>query len=430
MTTKGTAERAGQAALVAVAAAWAVCLARILRHRIYVSLDSLISYAHVWYVSDRLWHHARIPLAMPVLGHGKALAFPYGFVPWTSAALLRPLLGDWVVTLWLVVGVILLMATTFLAFPELRRGWWAAAVLLNPALLAAAFIGQLPFTWAAAALFAGIACWRRGRLGLATAFVALAQLTHPAVLCPIVLVLVGWRVLLHGERALVRPYLVSVVVALPAIAMVVLSPVFGDTSLLTKAWGFTNTVFPRSLAVAVPLLLVWVFRRRPQAAVGACALAAVLALDVAVWGPLNLSIAWRGMRRQPSVAMQPFLRSDTFRPGATYRILRSADKRVGLYQLIRAGGRSDAEFFPESELRKSWRSLEVYSTLLHDHHVDAVMVWSSYEREHHTNERRLLDELTSRDCRPPLACMNLVAANDEYRLYERRGMVVTVTAPT
>ena len=37
-------------------------------------------------------------------GHGSALAFPYGFLPWFSAALFRPLLGDWVVTLWLVAG--------------------------------------------------------------------------------------------------------------------------------------------------------------------------------------------------------------------------------------------------------------------------------------------------------------------------------------
>jgi hypothetical protein len=228
-----------------------------------------------------------------------------------------------------------------------------------------------------------------------------------------------------------RPYLISVLVATPAIAIVLLSPVIDDTSLLAKAWGFTDTVFPRSLALVVPLALLWAWRRWPTARAGALAVVAVLAFDAAVWAPLNLPIAWRGMTRQPSTLMQAFLHSDAFRPGLTYRVLRTTDKRVGLYQLIRAGGRSDAEFFPESELRKSWPSVGAYSKLLDEHHVDAVMVWRSYEREHHTNERRLLDELASPSCRPPRACMRLALDTDDFRLYERQRMFVTVTpAPT
>src|SRR5262249_45403641 len=93
-------------------------------------------------------------------------AFPYAFIPWISAALLRPLLGDWVVTLWLVVGTIGLIAATFWAFPELRRGWWAAAVLVNPALVVASIIGQLPFLWGASMLVGAEA---RGRGGVLAA---------------------------------------------------------------------------------------------------------------------------------------------------------------------------------------------------------------------------------------------------------------------
>ena len=108
-------------------------------------------------------------------------------------------------------------------------------------------------------------------------------------------------------------------------------------------------------------------------------------------------------------------------------MLRTTDKRVGLYQLIRAGGRSDAEFFPESELRQSWPSTRAYSKVLDAHHVDAVMVWRSYEREHHTNERHLLDELSLASCRPPRACMHLRLVTGDYRLYERRRALVTMS---
>jgi len=415
-----TGKRVGDVVAGALGLVWVVCLVRILRHRIFVSLDSLISYAHVWYVSDRLWHHGRIPLAMPVLGHGQAFAFPYGFLPWFTAAIFRPLLGDRVVTLWLVAGMVLLIATIFLAFPELRRSWWAAAVLASPALPAAALIGQFPFVWASVFLFAGIACWRHDRRNWATAFMAAAQATHPAVMCPIVLVVVGWRVLFHRERDALPRYAISVVVALPAVALVVLSPVFGDSSTWDKTWGFLDTVFPRSLVLAVPLALAWLWRRWPGALAGAAAFVAVLAIDVAVWFPLSMPVAWRAMDRQPSQAMQPFLHSAAFHPGWTYRLLRVDDKRVGLYQLIRAGGRSDAEFFPESELRRSWPSLAEYSTVLRARHVDAVMLWRSYEQRIHSDERRLLDELSAPTCAAPLACTTLVATTSNYRLYELR----------
>jgi hypothetical protein len=122
--------------LVALALAvlgWLIVLWMYLRHRIVLSSDSMNNYSHVWWIARDLWHHGRIPWKMPVLGHGQAYAYPYGFVNWTSAALLWPLFGDWAVTLWSAVGAVGCVVATFFAFPELRRSWWAAAVLVNRA---------------------------------------------------------------------------------------------------------------------------------------------------------------------------------------------------------------------------------------------------------------------------------------------------------
>ena len=102
-----------------VAAAWVVILLLILRNAVFVSDDAISNYGHVWYVSDRIWRFHHIPWSMPVIGHGKALAFPYALVPWLSAALLRPLVGDWIVTLWLVVGTVGLIAAISRALPFL-----------------------------------------------------------------------------------------------------------------------------------------------------------------------------------------------------------------------------------------------------------------------------------------------------------------------
>src|SRR5258708_13417051 len=106
-------------ALLVVVGAWIVDRALILLHRILVSHDTLSNYAHVWYVNDRLRHGHGVPFRMPVIGHGDAYAFPYGFVPWLSAALLWGLLGPRVVTLLIVLGFIWLVASLSSPLPTL-----------------------------------------------------------------------------------------------------------------------------------------------------------------------------------------------------------------------------------------------------------------------------------------------------------------------
>src|SRR5438552_792063 len=55
-------------------AGWALVLALILGHRIFVSHDTVSNYAHVWYVSERVGHAHVLPFRMPVIGHGDAYA--------------------------------------------------------------------------------------------------------------------------------------------------------------------------------------------------------------------------------------------------------------------------------------------------------------------------------------------------------------------
>ena len=62
------------------------------------------------------------------------IAFAAGL---SLAALARPVFGDWSVTLVLVAATVGVILATFWAFPELRQGWWAVAVPVQPALAAA-----------------------------------------------------------------------------------------------------------------------------------------------------------------------------------------------------------------------------------------------------------------------------------------------------
>src|SRR3954451_22107701 len=248
--------RYGRPALIAVGVAWLVVLGFILSPSLFVSHDSLSNYGHVWWVTEQLRSGGGLPFHMPLLGHGEALTFPYGFLPWLVGGLLALAFGDWAVTLLIVVGFVALVAAMFWALPEIRRGWWAAAALLNPALVMAPIIGQLPFLWATALLFVAIGCWRRNRIVAAVILAGAAQATHPAVVAPMVAVLVAsWFWFEPRRRRLLVAYGASVVLALPSAYLVLESPVFEVSTLVTKFANFFATLGVRMCVVGVPVML-------------------------------------------------------------------------------------------------------------------------------------------------------------------------------
>ena len=398
------APRGGRVAVAVVGAAWVAIGARYLGHRIALSSDSVNNYVHVWWIAKDLWHHGRLPWRMPVLGHGDAYAYPYGFVNWTFAAMLWPLFGNWAVTLTSVLGAAGCIVATFVAFPELREGWWAAATLANPAIIEALLFGQQAFAWAAALLLFAIACWRRGRRLAAAILVAAAQVTHAPIVFPIALLLVfvaAWFV--RDRRALLRWYALSVVVAVPAIVLVFASPGYADSSTRDRIVNFVGTFAPRVLVVALPLL--WVgLRRTGIRALAPLALAALLVTNVALEEPLNVTFQWRALfhaHGASTASLDAYLRSSRFVPGATYRVLRGAgDGKLGLYHVLLAGGRLDSEMFPESMAIRSFGSDADYARLLCDRRVDVVIAYASYTASRGTNELAVLARMATESGSP------------------------------
>lgn len=403
--------------LLAVAAAWAAGLALILTHAIYVTNDSLNNYIHVWYIADRIWHGHGIPLHMPVLGHGDAYAFPYGFVPWLSAALLRPLFGDWIVTLWLVVGLLGVVAAQWWAFPELRGAWWTALLLANPMLVEGPLLGQLPFLWSVAFAFASIACWRRDRWLAGGLLLGLAQATHPAVMLPIAGPLVLARLYWEPRRAhLLAYYALSLIIATPAAWIVLASPSVGDASTGTLVVNFLDTVSLRALVVAGPFIGLAI-QRTPLARIPAVILVGLIALNVTLVPIRKNQFAWTALTRSADASLLPFIRSEDFRDGATYRILRVADGKAGMYDLLRGGARLDSEPFPESIDRRSWPSTKEYAAFLRKREVDYVIIYGAYDGRYQTNEHALLRELTSARTASGAPCASLVVAGSDYDVF-------------
>jgi hypothetical protein len=406
-------QHSGDAALAATSAAWAAGLGLILGHRIFVTNDSLSNYIHVWYVADRLWHGHGVPLHMPVIGHGDALAFPYGFLPWFSAALLRPLLGDWVVTLWIVIGLLGVVAAMWRAFPEVRGSWWFAILLIEPMLVEAPLLGQLPFLWATAFLFAAIAMWREQRAILAIVFLSAAQVTHPAVILPIAGVAVLARLWWEPRRLqLFAAYAVSLAIAAPAAWMTLASPTVEDLSRGELIGNFFGTVILRAIVIASPFIAL-VVQRTPLARVPAAIFIGLVALNVALVPVRRNEYAWGALVRTPDTRLERFITSQDFARGASYRILRVGDGKVGMYQLLRAGARLDSEPFPESIDRRSFPSTEDYVAFLRKRHVRYVIVYDAYDSRYGTNEHEMLRRLAT----GANACALTVVDESEYDVY-------------
>lgn len=387
--------RAGRNAKYLVIAVWVAILVLLLRHREVISSDTLSNYIHVWFVAEQLWNGQGLPFHMPVLAHGQALAFPYGFIPWMFAVLLWPLMGEWSVTLTLGVGFLGLVFATFWAFPELRRGWWAVAVLVNPAFVGGLLLGQLPFLWAAALFIFAIGWWRRERRTHAIVLTALAQITHAPVLMPLVtlLVLARWR-FEPDRRTLARAWVIATIPALPAAALVFASPVTSHTSLLWSVWIEIETVALRSLVLIVPFALLVLQRRGARLRVPVVATAVMVVGQIVTIPISGMGVGWGALNRLPDEATSSIPKSPVFQPGATYRVLTFGDGKYGQYAVVRAGGRLDSEFFPESLYRRSFPDLSAYAEFLTDRKVDFVVVDHRYER-FRTNEQALLDDITA-----------------------------------
>ncbi len=403
-------------ALACLGAAWSAGLLTILTHSIFVTNDSLSNYAHVWYVSREFWAGNGVPFHFPEIGHGDALAFPYGFLPWFSAALLRPLFGDWVVTLWLVAGFVGFAAATWWAFPELRSAPALALMLANPMLVEAVILSQLPFLWATALLAAAIGCWRRGRTSGAVVLMAASQATHPAVLIPLAgLLVASWMIFERKRRSLVVCYGVSLALAAPAAALVFASPVVEDSTTAALLGNFIGTVGLRAGVVFAPFVALLLRPLLGKSTVALAAVALLVASNVALVPLRDTGYAWHAFTRSPDETLRSFLESDRFERGATYRLLRVADGKVGMYQLIQQGGRLDSEFFPESIHRTSWPEAQAYVDFLEGRHVDYVLIYQAYDERYRTNEHALLEQLTAQ------GCVVLAERNEQFDLYLTRG---------
>ena len=371
--------------------AFAGYLGVVLDHRMYLGDDSAQSYGHVWFISHSLLSGEGNPLHIPSLSGGRAFTFQYALIPWLPAALLRPLLGDFVVTLTMVLGVLLLLFALARWLPRLGSPLVMALVLVNWQLWNAILQFQLPTIWALAFACLAAAEFDRDRPLRGGVLAVAALFAHP---------LMGATALAMTQVANVEatrrvpwrraPWLLgAAVVAAPAIWTFLHLPALGEVML----WGMLTPLqillqrssmvwwpwvaqrfYPRLGRYAVPLLFV---------------LTLLLVRNFAGSNPKNAR--WQSLPRFPD-----FFAAGKIDPAASYRVLTMSNQEDGMIQLMQAGGHLAQDFFDESIQRRSFGNVEAYRCFLASRGATHVLVNAEWIHQDKTDEVRLLGQLAER----------------------------------
>ncbi|HYM14135.1 MAG TPA: glycosyltransferase family 2 protein [Dehalococcoidia bacterium] len=416
-------------------------LLRMLTRAIYLGDDTINNYVHVWYISDRIFHAGQIPLHIAGLDGGRAFAFPYGLTPWLVNALVFPLLGNWSVTLFLVLGGLAATAAALVVRPDMRDPWLLVPFLANPFLIDALGSGQDAFLWSAAGFFIFVWSVERRRWPVSAAALWFTASTHPIEGGMAVAAYLIWHAIRHREdlvplaavSALALPFL------LPSIYFALATPALHETGTGTLTFSVLQDLPRRGSVLAAPFLLTWgaPFLRRHYRPLGAAfTLAAVPTIllsagalaGMPVVGYLSGQGSYAGLVSPASDFYSGYLASGDFRPGLVYRVLSPNQKEQGAYYLIRHGGVLANELFSESQARHSW-SERGYQCYLAAKHVDRVVVERGYHHQFRTNEQLILNALVTRG----LATLTYGGAGDHIAVYDVvpfRSAIATLSSVT
>ncbi len=372
----------------------------ILRTPMFLASDSMHNYAHVWYLSDQIFHHARIPLHFSLLDGGRAMMFPYAIVPYVLGALTFPVLGNWGVSLLMVAAVIGMVWAAGLARPEMRDPWMIALLLLNPWFIDAVFAFQFASVWSAFFFLLFVWAFERRRYIPSGLLLWLCVSSHP-LMGSLAVAAYGLFVLIWRREYLRPLVLASIPVGLaliPVYLMILSTPSLDDdpgafvrTTLSTI--GSRTTYFAAPFVIAA--LAPWLRRNyRPALVLGlASAVAGVLLLG-GIFRYHRAPSGYYGVFRDSSDVYAEYFASPQFRPGMTYRILEPSEREDGMYRFIRHGAVLSNEFYTESTMQRWW-NVDQYACYTAFKSIDFVVIEQAWENRVHFNERQLLQSLVA-----------------------------------
>jgi glycosyltransferase involved in cell wall biosynthesis len=374
----------------------------VLRSSLFLGNDSMQHYSHVWYVSDQLFHHGRLPLRIASLDGGNAVAFPYGFLPYIGGALLYPLFGDWATTLLLVVGALGLVLAACLARPALRDPWFLLLFVINPFFIDSIYSFQFASVWSLLFFFLFVWRFEAGRTRWPVVLAWMTATTHP-IMGLSCLALYGLLVAgtARGElRRLLATYTVAVAASVPFFWMSLATPALAENSVLKVVLSVADTVSRRGTIALLPLALPyagqWVkshYRASLAGMAGFAVAGLVFSAGIVHFGDLNRG-TYAGAFHRSHDMYGAFFASDAFRPGAVYRVVEPTEREDGAYRFMRRGAVLSNEFFNESMVRLDWTEAG-FACYAAYKGIDYDVVEAAYLAEYHKNEAAVLETLAA-----------------------------------
>jgi hypothetical protein len=329
----------------------------MLSKTVFLGSDSANNYAHVWYIYDRVFFHARLPLHVAYLESGHALTFPYAVVPWAVLAIPFALVGDRAVTIGMVAGFAFYGYAAVTARPVLRDARLLALVYANSFLIEGLVSFQLAFIYACAFFFMFAAAVDQRRWVIAAVWALLAITTHPFA----GVASVGGYSLYAFAR---RPRdMLPLAGALAVVALTVLpfalyirttpsvdttrdSDIVGTLKFMARYRG-TVIIAPLAIAAFAPVL-------RPAF------LPAFLAMSLLFVHRIDTKqVNTFGLDRVSHPFYGEFLASPQLDRSLRYRVLEPNDREDGAYQLMRHRIVVAQEFFDQSQFRREGLPVEV-----------------------------------------------------------------------
>jgi hypothetical protein len=372
----------------AVLVATAVALLATLAHPFYLGDDSAQSYAHVWYISQTVFEHHHLTLRMSVLEDGKALLFPYAFIPWVGAAIVYPLLGDWGVTLVFVAGVVAMLFALRWFRPAFANPVLLALFLVNPLLWNGITQFQMPTFWAFALAFLGMGFFERKRPVVATSLLAAAVVAHPMMGAGAIAVYAAfeWIRTRTAPWRFVRVGAAALVVGSPAVVMLLSTPLVAEARPLIVAASTLDNVRRLSvllLALLLPALgdRLWRYQHT------------VFGTGVAATAALMFLVPPSGLWQESSPQFAGYLQQAPVEQRVSYRVMVQNNREDGMVEFLKAKAVLSNEFFTESEHRQKFHSLDSYECMLATRHVGHVVMTKGYLKRYGGSELSRLAEL-------------------------------------
>ncbi len=400
----------------------------LLVHPLFLADDSAHNYAHIWYISQQLFHHARIPLHIASLDSGRAVTFPYAFVPYLIGAILFRLFDNFAVALMMAIGVVGMVWSAGLVRPIVRDPWFLLLFVVNPFFIDAVYAFQFASIWSIAFFFLFVWAFERRRYVLAAALLWLTVSTHP--------IMGGSAAAVYGlylfavDRPKVRPLaLLSLPVAVslvPIVWMMLMTPSVTENSLRTVVLSVLDVLPRRGTLLLMPFALtalVPYIRRSYRAALALVMMAAVGGVFFSTGLTFHHG-GYYGAVYGSSDVYETFFASPSFQPKATYRVMEPNEREDGMYRFIRHGAVLSNEFFSESVFRRNWTEPE-YGCYTAFKKIDYVVIEQAYQNEYHRNEQTLLRSLVSAD----RASVTYDDAAGRFTVYDIRRFVREQTRP-